>query len=106
THDAIRDRLFKTKDLKVKPLLDPEAQIEDGAINLTLGTQFIVAKKSEYPLINPRELDAEHVANFQEKIAYAFGQTIVLHPHQFALGVTLEFLKLPPTLSAFVLTRS
>jgi len=106
TRDAIRDRLFKTKDLKVKPLLDREGQIEDGAINLTLGTQFIVAKKSEHALIDPRKLDAEHVANFQEKITLAFGQTIVLHPHQFALGATFEFLKLPPNLSAFVLTRS
>lgn len=49
TRGANRDRLFKTKDLKVKPLLDPETQIEDGAINLTLGTQFIVAKKNRIP---------------------------------------------------------
>jgi len=106
TREAIRNRLFDKKDLKVKPLLDPVSQIEDAAINLTLGTRFIVAKKSEYPLIDPRELDAEKVANFQEKITLAFGQTMVLHPHQFALGATFEFLKLPPNLSGFVLTRS
>jgi dCTP deaminase len=106
TRGAIRDRLFETKDLKIKPLLEPESQIEDAAVNLTLGTRFIVAKKSEYSIIDPHELDAEEVANFQEKITLAFGQTIVLHPHQFALGATFEFLKLPPNLSAFVLTRS
>lgn len=48
----------------------------------------------------------DEVVNFQEKITLAFGQTIVLHPHQFALGATFEFLKLPGNLSAFVLTRS
>ncbi|MGD1154376.1 MAG: dCTP deaminase [Terriglobia bacterium] len=106
TCGAIRDRLFKTKDLKVKPLLDPDSQIEDGSINLTLGTQFIVAKKSEYPLIDPRLLDMDEVMNFQERITLAFGRAIVLHPHQFALGSTFEFLKLPPDLSAFVLSRS
>jgi dCTP deaminase len=106
TRGAIQQRLYEKKDLKVKPLLDPDSQIENGAINLTLGTQFIVAKKSEYPLIDPHELDMDRVVNFQEKIALAFGQAFVLHPQQFALGATFEFLKLPPDLSAFVLTRS
>lgn len=106
TRGAIRNRLFEKRDLKIKPLLDAESQIEDGAVNLTLGTQFIVAKKSEHPLINPRELDMSRVVNFQEKITLAFGQEFVLHPQQFALGATFEFLKLPPDLSAFVLTRS
>ncbi len=106
TRAAIRDRLFNTKDLKIKPLLDPERQIEDGAVNLTLGTQFIVAKKSDYPLIDPRKLDMAEVVKFQEKITLAFGQAIVLHPHQFALGGTFEFLKLPPNVCAYVLTRS
>lgn len=106
TREAIRGRLFEKRDLKVKPLLDVESQIENGAINLTLGTQFIVAKKSEQPLIDPRELDMTRVVNFQEKITLVFGQAFVLHPQQFALGATFEFLKLPPDLSAFVLTRS
>lgn len=106
TRGSIRTRLFEKKDLKVKPLLDPESQIENGAINLTLGTQFIVARKSEHPLIDPRKLDMNLVVNFQEKITLAFGQAFVLHPQQFALGATFEFLKLPPGLSAFVLTRS
>ena len=106
TRSSIQERLFEKKDLKVKPLLDPESQIEKGAINLTLGTQFIVARKSEHPLIDPRVLDMARVVNFQEKITLAFGQAFVLHPQQFALGATFEFLKLPPNLSAFVLTRS
>lgn len=106
TRGAIRDRLFKKGDLKVKPLIHPESQIEAGAINLHLGTRFIVAKKSESALIDPRKLGAEEVAKFQERITRAFGQTLVLHPQQFALGATFEFLKLPPDLSAFVLTRS
>ncbi|PYV35394.1 MAG: dCTP deaminase [Acidobacteria bacterium] len=106
TRAAIRDRIFKTKDLKIKPLLDPESQIEYGAVNLTLGTQFILAKKSEYPLIDPRLLDTNEILKFQEKFTLAFGQAVALHPHQFALGATFEFLKLPPNLCAFVLTRS
>jgi dCTP deaminase len=106
TRVAVERRLFKVRDLKVKPLLDPESQIEDGAINLTLGTRFVVTKKSEYPLIDPRKLDKDKVAEFQTRITLAFGQTISLHPQQFALGATFEFLKLPPNLCAFVLTRS
>jgi dCTP deaminase len=106
TQLAIRRRLFGVKDLKVKPLLDPEGQIEEGAINLTLGTKFVIPKKSEYPLIDPRKLDKNEVAKFQTKITLAFGQTISLHPHQFALGATFEFLKLPSNLCAFVLSRS
>lgn len=97
TYGSIRQRLFEKKDLKIKPLLDPDSQIENGAINLTLGTQFIVAKKSEHPLIDPHVLDMKLVVNFQEKITHSFGQAFVLHPQQFALGATFEFLKLPPT---------
>jgi dCTP deaminase len=106
TRAAVERRLFEVRDLKIKPLLDPESQIEDGAINLTLGTKFVVTKKSEHPLIDPRELDKDKVAEFQTRITLAFGQTISLHPQQFALGATFEFLKLPPNLCAFVLTRS
>lgn len=106
TGPRIRKRLFEDRDLVVRPLIDTESQIEDGSINLTLGTQFIVAKKSEHPVVDPRDLDVDRAELFQTKITLAFGEALVLHPQQFALGVTFEFLKLPTTLSAFVLTRS
>jgi dCTP deaminase len=41
-----------------------------------------------------------------DRIAVPLGQGLWLHPQQFVLGATLEFLRIPPTLGAYILGRS
>src|SRR5439155_25248964 len=41
-----------------------------------------------------------------ERIFVPFGETFVLHPNQLVLATTLEYVRLPANVGAYVLTRS
>jgi len=93
-------------DLKVVPLLDPEKQLDHGAINLRLGTKFILTRRTKYPLLSPKRIDEHSVRKFQRRISLCFGQEFIIHPSQFVLTSTFEFISMPSDLCGFVLTRS
>lgn len=92
--------------IKVSPLLDGKEQVEEGSINLRLGTKFIVTRRSEYGIIQPRRLSIGEIRKFQMKLSYAIGSRFILHPGQLVLGGTFEFICLPTDVSGFVLSRS
>jgi dCTP deaminase len=41
-----------------------------------------------------------------EQVVLDFGEPLIIHPHQFVLARTLEFVRLPPDLCAYVVGRS
>ncbi len=41
-----------------------------------------------------------------ERVTVEFGRELWLHPNQFVLGATLEYIRLPPDLGAYVIGRS
>ena len=94
--------------LVITPLIS-ERQLEDGSIDLRLGTEFVVAKRSKYAdldaLDEHKTLDSK-IVEYQEKIHIKIGNSLVLHPTQFVLGSTFEYLKLPVDLVGYVLGRS
>lgn len=91
--------------LIITPLLD-EAQVGSGSIDLRLGTEFIEAERRREAVIDPYDT-ASVPAEPDEKVHFVpLGQHLVLHPGQFVLGATLEFLRLPAHLGAQVLSRS
>jgi len=116
----IRERLLCTEGprrLYVTPLLDAEEQLDAaaGAIDVRLGTTFIVGQRSGLTAIDPLRLgapgvpEAPHDAAFQRSYDSTYvpvGQPFVLHPHQYVLGATLEYVKLPEDLTAQVVGRS
>lgn len=104
TKEAILKRL--KEDLIVRPILDIEDQIEEGSINLRLGTKLIVTKRTEYGVLRPSKLSISLIRKFQAKLHYRFGQRFLLHPGQLILASTFEFIGLPNNLSAHVLSRS
>jgi len=93
-------------DLKIVPLLDPEKQIDHGAINLRLGTQFILTRKTRHSLLSPKNINEHSIRQYQRRISLCFGQEFIMHPRQFVLAVTLEFISMPSDLCGFVLVRS
>jgi dCTP deaminase len=114
TCDTIRDRL-RAKDPKerlvVAPLLDPETQVKTGqaAVDVRLGRVFVLVKPWSQAVSDPfadphqRDLNAEPPL---EKVVLDFGESLVIHPHQFILARTLEFVRLPADLIAYVMGRS
>lgn len=116
----VKERLFAAEGerrLYVTPLLEPEQQIDDaaGAIDVRLGTTFIVGRRSGITAVDPLGLgepaasrpasDAAFERHY-DAVYVPVGQSFVLHPQQYALGSTLEYLKVPADLTAQVIGRS
>lgn len=105
----MRDELLSAMEgslderLIVTPLLSA-AQVGPSSIDLRLGTQFIQVRRHAERAIDP--FDKSSMVDREEKVSVAFGGQFVLHPGQFVLGATLEFLRLPNHLSGQVLGRS
>lgn len=91
-------------DIAIDPLLDPEVQIQPASIDLRLSSSFIVYRLPHVPCIDPRV--PETVENYTEQIEIADGDAFVLQPGEFALGSTVERVKVPNDLVARVEGRS
>ena len=95
--------------LVITPILNEQQQIPDhaAAVDLRLGPQFIVAKRSHFAEIDAR--DGEALNTFyqsQEHFDVGMEGQIVIHPQQFLLAATLEYLRIPTDLTGSVIGRS
>ncbi len=97
---------LEKRELYVTPLLDPGRQIGRGAIDLRLGTEFLLLKRVQSPGLNPGELEPGELAEVQDRVTVPFGGELWLHPRHFVLAATLEYVGLPDDLSACVVGRS
>lgn len=91
--------------LIITPLLD-ESQIGRGAIDLRLGTEFLLLKWSKSSGVNPATHTAEMFAEAHDRVNVPIGECLWLHPRRFALAATMEFIKIPSDLGAYVVGRS
>lgn len=97
SREALSDRLVVT------PLLD-DAQVGPGSIDLRLGTEFIETERRSEAVVDPYGDQTD--GSGDSEVFVPLGQHLVLHPGQFILGATLEFIRLPSHLGAQVLSRS
>ncbi|HEX5717549.1 MAG TPA: dCTP deaminase [Thermoanaerobaculia bacterium] len=75
-----------------------------SSVDVRLGNWFAVARR---PLVASVSLDKEDVAYFRmEEIFVRNDENFLIHPGDFVLGATLEFVALPTDLMAFVEGRS
>lgn len=109
-HEALLGALHEQdldKRLVVTPILDQDEQIGAASIDLRLGSAFIEVRRREAHVIDPFEDEASIArAISQERWEIPFGESFVLHPGQFLLGATFEFVRLPPHIGGQVLGRS
>ncbi len=91
-------------DLRIEPLADPELQIQPASIDLRLDHTFVTYRLPHVPCIDPR--DVQTVQEYTEAIAIAEGEAFVLQPGEFALGSTIESVRVPHDLVARVEGRS
>ena len=99
--------------LIVSPVLEPAEQLkeEEASIDLRLGFLFGVTTPSTSGAID--ELAPEICGDVHRlwqrlfrRVYVPFGRSIVLHPHQFMLALTLEYIRLPRNVMAFLMGRS
>jgi len=117
--DEIANRL-KSRKLVIAP--SPCKKLEDlcssgnASIDLRLGTWFLTLRHArlshlELQIRSKSLVDVQHekVTRNQQltKLQYVrFGDEYFLHPGKFVLGITLEWLRLPANLAAYVIGKS
>ncbi len=113
---AIRARLQEQslqKRLVVSPLLEPSEQLKDrqASIDVRLGFQFALVAPSSFGAIDEFDIEinsdaAPVLQSLYNEVYVPLGGELVIHPHQFILAETLEYLRLPHDLMAYVVGRS
>jgi dCTP deaminase len=102
-----------TKRLVVVPILEPNEQLkpDSASIDIRLGFEIALITPTTIAAIDELRLNAKipqpvSLENLYRKHYVPFGDQIILHPHQFVLAASLEYLRLPPDLMAYVVGRS
>lgn len=109
--DKIIDRIAsKEKDrLVIEPInIEDLKKSASNSVDLRLGTRFLSTKHSRSTILdieNENE-DINKQKRLMEPHYIPFGNKFILHPRDFVLGVTLEWVKLPFDLSGYVQGRS
>jgi dCTP deaminase len=91
--------------LIITPLLE-RSQIGRGSVDLRLGTDFLLLSRTRQPGLNPASDLQQDVDDMQERVVVEFGELLWLHPRHFVLAATLEYLRMPDDMSAYVVGRS
>jgi len=99
---SIEERLIVT------PLFDPVESIADAAIDVRLGTEFILFRKEAFHAldISASESLLSDIGRYQERVIRRIQDRFVLHPRQLVIGSTLEYVQLPTNIMAYVIGKS
>ncbi|HRK07712.1 MAG TPA: dCTP deaminase [Pseudobdellovibrionaceae bacterium] len=93
--DATLKSWLKSGKLICEPLT--EESVQPASIDCRLGTHFLMVED-----FNMKSIDMDSEVKYRE---YE-GDTITIPPHSFLLATTMEWVKLPDDLTAFVEGRS
>lgn len=99
---TIKEYLEEGK-IVIDPLKD-EQQIQPSSVDMRLGDEFKVFKVIRKPYIDPK--DEEDIAEYMESSTVPEGEAFIIHPNEFALATTQEYVKIPDDLVARVEGRS
>ncbi len=93
--DGTIKKYLEQGDLKIEPII--EEQIQPASVDLRLGNHFL---KVDENTVESMSLDKEI------KYLEFTSNEVIIPPHSFLLATTLEYIKLPNNLTAFVEGRS
>ncbi len=96
---------LKKGQISIEPLLDAELQIQPSSVDLRLGNEFRLFKYVEMPFIDPRN-KANTSFEITELRSIKDGERFIVHPGDFLLGTTLEYIKVPADMVARLEGRS
>ena len=103
----LSDKTIKEYLAEGKIVIDPlkdEQQIQPSSVDMRLGDEFKVFKVIRKPYIDPK--DEEDIAEYMESSTVPEGEAFIIHPNEFALATTQEYVKVPDDLVARVEGRS
>lgn len=92
----------------ITPLIAAE-QIGSTSVDLRLGPEFNILRRAYYGHLDfsrEREKIQQEVRKYSERIQVRALEPFTIHPGEFALGATLEFISVPNDLTAYLEGRS
>lgn len=95
--------------ITITPILDWGSQAKAGqsAIDVRLGQRFSVPRRTKVASLDHlSEANRQNMTLYKEDYHILLGDYFVLHPRQFILGQTLEWIRLPRNYAAYVIGRS
>ena len=104
-----RNRLVggnKDGAFNIVPSIYPGVQFGTNSVDIRLGSYFLIHRPSKYAHISPYKNTNTPIENFYQELYIAPGEEFILHPHQFILASTLEYVSLPIDFYALILGRS
>lgn len=107
--EALREAIEEAdigRRLVFMPMLDKAKQIGPASVDLRLGTEFLILRRTDESGLDPGQQAQAAVERMTTTVDVEIGRKLWLHPGQLVLGATLEFLKLPRNLGAIVVGRS
>jgi dCTP deaminase len=104
--DKLRD---DSSDFAVTPILDETDQIGEGTIDVRLGPDLIVTKRTTgLAVYDPARADeiADELGDYQSYVRRPLGAAFYLHPGEFVIARTLEYIRLSDSMAAQAIGRS
>lgn len=98
------DRLL----IRPQPSVKGMAKSGSASVDLRLGTWFMMLDRRRIALleIDPSKTGSWNDAKFTRTNYVPFGGEFILHPRSFVLAATLEWIRMPSNLAAYVIGRS
>jgi dCTP deaminase len=110
--DEIIDRITTSVDKKrifISPILS-SSQVQPSSFDVRLGAEFLIVKTGKITHLEPIK-DSIEVRNEVEKYTDKYKilnkhERFILHPNEFILACTLEYIRLPADIAARIEGRS
>jgi dCTP deaminase len=101
-----RENDMKDNSLIIVPSIYPKSQYGENSIDLRLGSHFLLHRPSKCTHISPYPEEKFNFNNLYDEVYLSPNEVFILHPHQFVLASTLEYISLPFDYYALILGRS
>ncbi|OGE76695.1 MAG: dCTP deaminase [Candidatus Doudnabacteria bacterium RIFCSPHIGHO2_02_FULL_48_21] len=95
---------FESGEIKISPMPDLNVALGPMSIDLRLGHQFMVFKRTEQPYIDVQQPDT--FQNLTSLINKQNHEPFTIHPGEFMLATTLESVEIPNNLAGRLEGRS
>jgi dCTP deaminase len=98
----------RAKRLVITPIISTR-QFQPSSFDLRLGSDFKVIRNVRQPYFNPlvsQDVILKQVKHYLMPVTVREFQGVVIHPGEFALGCTLEYIRLPVDIAAVLEGKS
>lgn len=95
---------IKKKRIVIEPAPDFAEQLGACTLDLKLGEVFRVFNHSKTPYLDPRK--PETLAETTTEVRVAHGEAFTMHPGEFVLAITREYIEMPDDLTGRLEGRS